>query len=143
MSGGAMMVAAVDWATVGLIVGTISPLMGVPMTMVALYLRSLRDQQVQRGSEMSRRFEAVEEDLRVMQRSLGDFERDYTTKEEWLRESMHARQQLERLTEMMGRIESQMDNANGLASQMGRAVTAMVELSRQLAGGGAESAGGL
>jgi hypothetical protein len=130
-----MIVASVDWGTFGLVVGAIGSLTGVPLTMVALYLRGLREQQVQRNGETSRRVEAVEDDLRAVRQSLGRFERDYTRKEEWLRESMHARQQLERLTELTARIESQLENSNGLAGQLGRAIAAMVELSRQLAKG--------
>ena len=98
---------------VGVLVGALAPLIGIPLTMVALYMRGLREQQVQHNGETGRRVEAVEDDLRAVRRSLGRFERDYTRKEEWLRESMHARQQLERLTEMMARIESQLENSNG------------------------------
>ena len=135
-----MILAEVDWQTMGLLLAALGPLTGVPLTMVAFYLRGLREQQQQRNQETARRVEVVEDDLRAVRVSLGQFERDYTRKEEWLRESMHARQQLERLTEMMARIESQLENSNGLASQIGRAVAAMVDLSRQLAAA-AESRG--
>lgn len=135
-----MMLAEVDWQTMGLLLAALGPLTGVPLTMVAFYLRGLREQQQQRNQETARRVEVVEDDLRAVRVSLGQFERDYTRKEEWLRESMHARQQLERLTEMMARIESQLENSNGLAGQIGRAVAAMVDLSRQLAAA-AESRG--
>ena len=128
-----MILAEVDWQTMGLLLAALGPLTGVPLTMVAFYLRGLREQQQQRNQEAARRVEVVEDDLRAVRVSLGQFERDYTRKEEWLRESMHARQQLERLTEMMARIESQLKNSNGLAGQIGRAVAAMVDLSRQLA----------
>jgi len=135
-----MILAEVDWQTMGLLLAALGPLTGVPLTMVAFYLRGLREQQQQRNQETARRVEVVEDDLRAVRMSLGQFERDYTRKEEWLRESMHARQQLERLTEMMARIESQLENSNGLAGQIGRAVAAMVDLSRQLAAA-AESRG--
>jgi len=135
-----MILAEVDWQTMGLLLAALGPLTGVPLTMVAFYLRGLREQQQQRSRETTRRVEVVEDDLRAVRVSLGQFERDYTRKEEWLRESMHARQQLERLTEMMARIESQLENSNGLAGQIGRAVAAMVDLSRQLASA-AESRG--
>ncbi|HUW83142.1 MAG TPA: hypothetical protein VMZ31_10130 [Phycisphaerae bacterium] len=135
-----MILAEVDWQTMGLLLAALGPLTGVPLTMVAFYLRGLREQQQQRNQEAARRVEVVEDDLRAVRVSLGQFERDYTRKEEWLRESMHARQQLERLTEMMARIESQLENSNGLAGQIGRAVAAMVDLSRQLAAA-AESRG--
>jgi hypothetical protein len=134
-----MMLAEVDWQTMGMLLAALGPLTGVPLTMVAFYLRGLREQQQQRNQETARRVEVVEDDLRAVRVSLGQFERDYTRKEEWLRESMHARQQLERLTEMMARIESQLENSNGLAGQIGRAVAAMVDLSRELAA--AESRG--
>jgi len=135
-----MILAEVDWQTMGMLLAALGPLTGVPLTMVAFYLRGLREQQQQRNQETARRVEVVEGDLRAVRVSLGQFERDYTRKEEWLRESMHARQQLERLTEMMARIESQLENSNGLAGQIGRAVAAMVDLSRELAAA-AESRG--
>ena len=135
-----MILAEVDWQTMGMLLAALGPLTGVPLTMVAFYLRGLREQQQQRNQETARRVEVVEDDLRAVRVSLGQFERDYTRKEEWLRESMHARQQLERLTEMMARIESQLENSNGLAGQIGRAVAAMVDLSRELAAA-AESRG--
>jgi hypothetical protein len=47
---------------------------------------------------------------------------------------MLARQQLERLGEMLARLQADMENVRGLAGQFGRAVTALVELADRLAG---------
>ena len=63
-------------------------------------------------------------------------ERDYTTKEEWLRESMLARQQLERLTEMVARMQARLEDGDGLIGHLARTTDAMVELTRGLAGKG-------
>ena len=44
---------------------------------------------------------------------------------------MLARQRLEHLTELVTRIEAELENGQGLASQIGRAATAMLELARR------------
>ena len=44
-----------------------------------------------------------------MRQDLAETQRDYTGKEEWLRESMAARRQLERLSEGLTRLETRME----------------------------------
>lgn len=84
----------------------VGPLVGVPLTVITFYLRSLREHQVSWHGETTRRLSAVEAGLGELRRSLDDFERNYTTKEEWLRECLHARRVLERVTEATVRIEA-------------------------------------
>jgi hypothetical protein len=117
-----------NWTTLGLIVATAAPLVGVPLGVIALYLKSLRDYHINRSNEMTQRVGHLDEALDSVTRQVRDMERDYTTKEEWLRESMYARRQLEKLTEMVMRIEAQLENGNGLAHHFAQATQAMVRL---------------
>ncbi len=118
-----------------------SPLVGVPLIVITLYLRAIREHQTSTMVEITRRIEAMEASMRDLLRATADFEREYTTKEEWVRESMLARQRLERLTEMMARIEAEMENGQGLAAQIGRATAAMVDLVKRLSSAGCEADG--
>lgn len=122
-----------SWDQLGLLVGVLSPLVGVPLGMITLYLRAIREHQTATMAEMARRIETLERAINDLLRATADFEREYATKEEWVRESMLARQRLERLTEMAGRIEAELENGKSLAVELGRATTAIVEVVRQLA----------
>lgn len=123
-----------DWEQMGLLIGVLSPLVGIPLTVITFHLRAIREHQTTTMAELAHRLETMEGSVRDLLRSTADFEREYATKEEWLRESMLARQRLERLTEIVTRIEAELDNGKGLASELSRATAAMVEVVRQLAG---------
>ena len=73
----------------------LTPLVAVPLTVITFYLRSLREQQVSWHRELSQRVAVVERALTEARKAVDDFERDYTTKEEWLRECMFARRAIE------------------------------------------------
>ncbi len=122
------------WEQVGVMVGVLSPLVGVPLGMIALYLRAIREQQSITTSEIARRIHTIEASLDHLVRRTAEYDREFATKEEWLRESMLARQRLERLTELVTRIEAELDGERGLAAEIGRATTSMIALVRQLAG---------
>jgi len=122
------------WEQVGVLVGVLSPLVGVPLGMIALYLRAIREHQATTTSEISRRIHIIEASLDSLVRRMGECDREFTTKEEWLRESMLARQRLERLTELVTRIQAELDGDRGWATEIGRATAAMLELARRLAG---------
>jgi len=88
------------------LVGILTPLVAVPLTFITFYLRSLRDNQKVWHGEFLRRAEMTERATAELRRRVRDFERDYTTKEEWLRESVLARRALERLNEERVRIDA-------------------------------------
>jgi hypothetical protein len=117
-------------------VGVLSPLVGVPLVMITLYLRAIREHQTSTTSEITRRIHVIEASLQHLLQRTGELDREYATKEEWVRESMFTRQRLERLTELVTRIEAEMDNGRGVAAEIGRATAAMVELARQMSGVG-------
>lgn len=95
----------------------LTPLVAVPLTVITFYLRSLREHQVSWHSELVRRVESVETSLADLRKALNEFERDYTTKEEWLRECMLARRTLEQLKETTVRIETTMQSILGNKSR--------------------------
>jgi archaellum component FlaC len=104
------------------IVGVLAPLVGLPLGMITLYLRTIRDQQTTKHYEMLQRIECLENSIRGLSHLVNTFERDYTTKEEWLRESMHARRQLEHLTEMVGKLQVSVEHSGDLAAEFLKAV---------------------
>ncbi len=94
------------YETVVPLLAVLTPLVGVPLTVITFYLRSLREQQATTHAELMRRLDAQESCLVEFRRTIRGFERDYTTKEEWLRECMQARRTLSRLTETTVRLEA-------------------------------------
>ena len=128
----------VNWSSTVVTLATLTPLIGVPLTMITLYLKGIRDYQIRRYEDIESRVNHLDETMHGVSQTIRGFERAYTTKEEWLRESMHARQQLEKLTELVTRIQVEMENGNGLASVLVQATQAMVELTRALVQKGLE-----
>ena len=98
-----------SWQEMGLLVGVLSPLVGVPLTVITVYLRAIREHQTSTVSEITQRIETMESSIRDLLGRTASFDREYATKEEWVRESMLARQRLERLTEMVTRIEAELE----------------------------------
>ena len=94
----------------GTLLTILTPLVAVPLTMITFYLRSLREHQISRHAEVVRRLESAESALGELRKALTEFERDYTSKEEWLRECMLARRTLEQLREATVRIETTVQN---------------------------------
>ncbi|HOW72644.1 MAG TPA: hypothetical protein PKY77_18750 [Phycisphaerae bacterium] len=132
------------WEQTAVLVGILSPLVGTPLAMITLYLRAIRDQQASGISMLTRRIQTMESAIHELVRSAADFEREYTTKEEWVRESMYARQRLERLTELATRIQVELENGHGVAAQIGRMAAAMTDVAaacRQMTGVEVESEG--
>ena len=90
----------------GSFLAILTPLVAVPLTVITFYLRSLREHQVSWHAELIRRVESQERSSVELRKVLTDFERDYTSKEEWLRECMLARRTLEQLKESAVRLET-------------------------------------
>jgi hypothetical protein len=96
------------WISTAPILAVLGPLVGIPLTVITFYLRSLREQQVAWHAELMRRFESLERSTLELRRHVDEFERDYATKEEWLRECLHARRVMENLTETTVRLDATM-----------------------------------
>jgi hypothetical protein len=122
-----------NWEQIGVIVGALSPLVGVPLVMITLYLRAIREHQTHSMAGVSHRIELIEISIRDLLRSTADLDREFATKEEWVRESMLARQNLERLTQMVTRIQSELENGQSLAAELGRMTASILELAGRIA----------
>ena len=98
-----------SWEQFGVVVGVMSPLVGVPLVMITFYLRTLREHQTNTLAEIRHRIDTMEVGLRDLLRRTAELDREYATKEEWVRESMLTRQRLEHLTELATRIEAELE----------------------------------
>jgi len=99
------------WESSATYLTVLTPLVAVPLTVITFYLRAIRESQLSGHAEWARRFEAVEASAGQARARIAEFERDYTTKEEWLRECMHARGRIEQLSEATVRLETLMERA--------------------------------
>jgi len=79
------------------LLSVLAPLVIVPLSVITFYLKSLRDLLRSRHEELAQRVRKQAESLGDLRASVAAFEREYATKEEWLRECLHARRVLERL----------------------------------------------
>ena len=122
-----------NWEQATMLVGLLSPLVGIPLVVITLYLRAIREHQMTTSAEINHRVQTIEGAIHDLLKATAGFEREYTTKEEWLRESMTSRQRLEKLTEIMTRLQADMENGHGVAAELGRTATAMTQVAQQLA----------
>ena len=90
----------------GTIFMVMTSIVAIPLTMITFYLRSLRDQNQSWQREIDRRMGEVESVVSQLRNEFADWERDYTTKEEWLRECMYARRMIQQLLESTVRLET-------------------------------------
>lgn len=88
------------------LLAVLAPLVGVPLGIITFYLRALRDDQRTRHTDLARRLDILEAAAPALRENLADVERNYTTKEEWLRELMLARARLEKLAAVAARLQA-------------------------------------
>lgn len=100
------MMAASFWEYGGTYLAVLTPVVVVPLSVLTFYLRGLRDQQIKGFADAERRFDGLDASIVQLRQAVADIVRDYATKEEWLRESMHARRRIEQLTESAVRLET-------------------------------------
>ncbi len=105
------------WEIGGTFLTVLTPLVAVPLTVFTFYLRSIREQQTSWHAQIVRRLESTEAAALELRKTLREFERDYATKEEWLRECMHARGKLEQLSEAVVRMETLMERQQALGNR--------------------------
>ncbi len=91
------------WEAAGTFAAVIVPLVSVPLTVLTFYLRSLRESQDARISEVRERLQASEQRLADCREGLCDIQRNYVTKEDWLRELLAVRRRLEALSDAVAR----------------------------------------
>ncbi len=123
---------AANWQFAGVLVGTLSTLVGIPLTAIVLYLRAIREDQRSVQADLRRQIARIEDQCNRTESSVEHVERHYATKEEWSRENMIARRQLGRLTELMARLQAELESSRGLATQFVRATNAIIGLTERL-----------
>jgi hypothetical protein len=121
-----------DWNLAALVVGALSALAGVPFAAICLYLRAIRDGQRNLQAALTERVSQLEADRRRIEETIDSVEINYTPREEWLRETMLARSQLERLTELIAGLRAELESSRALATQFHRATNAIVAFTEQL-----------
>ena len=126
------MAAVLNWELIGTMIGALSMLVGIPLSAIVLYLRAIREEQRLLQVTLARRVEKIEAECQRVELAVEQVQRSYTTKEEWVRETMLARHQLERLTELMARLQAELESSRGLATQFVRATHAIIELAERL-----------
>jgi hypothetical protein len=94
------------WTTAAIFVAVLAPLVGVPLTVFTFHLKSLREQQLLRLTALDRRLDLIGGAVRRLREELNSLRRDAATKEEWLRESLWARSEIERLVVALARVET-------------------------------------
>lgn len=94
----------------GPLVAVAASMVGVPLTVIVFYLRSLRENLLFGQQSLARRIEAQEAAGAELRRAISDLPRDYTTKEEWLRELLHTRRVLEEVKEASIRVQTTLDD---------------------------------
>jgi hypothetical protein len=97
---------ATEWNQTLALLVVLGPLYAVPSALLLFYLKALRDHLSIRHADLARRIDRVEHATAELRRGIGDFERDYATKEEWLRECMWTRRSLERSTRALARFDA-------------------------------------
>lgn len=101
---------------VGALLTVLAPLLGVPLTVITFYLRGLKEQLKGTQAELVKRMETLEQAAVELRREWRLAERDFATKEEWLREVLDARRQIERLSAETLQLKLRLDMSSGRAS---------------------------
>ncbi len=86
----------------------LAPVIVIPMTVLTFYLRSLRDIHTLHYDGCMRRMESLEASVVELRHQVAVWQRDFTCKEEWLRECMYARKRIEHWSEVTSRLEANM-----------------------------------
>jgi len=99
---------SINWTTIGVLAGTVVPLLGIPLALVSQYIKGIHEIQVKRTEDLIDRINYLGEQIQLLSKVVHEFERHYTTKEEWLREMNQTRSHMEKVTEMVTQL--QMEN---------------------------------
>lgn len=98
-------------------VAAIGGMVGLPLTVMVHYLRAIRDDQKQLRTEHGR-----------LEQRVGGIEREYTTKEEQVREGALVRRQLEKMTDLLIALQSRLDTEAGLTAQLNRLIEQLIKV---------------
>ncbi len=121
-----------DWQVITTLLAAAGTVLGVPLTAILFYLKVIRDDQRHFQTGFLRRISKIEAECDRIELALEKVERRYTPRDEWLRETLLARNQLGRLTEILARVQAEMESSRALATQFVRATHAIIQLTERL-----------
>lgn len=120
------------WILIATSLGSAAALVGVPLTAIVSYLKAIREDQREFRASLLDRIGQIETECDRIETAVDHVERQYTTREDWTRETILARNQLTRLTELMARLQAEMETSRALATQFARATQAIIGLTERL-----------
>ncbi|MFQ5430182.1 MAG: hypothetical protein ACE5E1_07725 [Phycisphaerae bacterium] len=123
---------ALNWPLIATLIGAAAALAGLPLTLIVVHLRAIREDQRSLRADFTRRVDRIATECERIGIETRRMDRRYTTKEEWIRETMLARRQLGRLTELMARLQAELESSRGLANQFVRSTHAIIALTDRL-----------
>ena len=94
--------------SIATLLSILAPVIVIPMAVLTFYLRSMRDIHTLHYKACMRRMESLEASTMELRRQVTAWQRDFTSKEEWLRECMHARKRIEHWSEVTSRLDANM-----------------------------------
>ncbi|HUU82567.1 MAG TPA: hypothetical protein VM243_03585 [Phycisphaerae bacterium] len=118
------------WDHIGTVIAVTAPLVGAPLAAITFHVRTLREHLTGRLAALTQRIDHLDRLIDSLARRVREVDRDFVNKEEWIRESMLARGERQRLGEAVVRLETQKETTcDGLAAagrmdRMARAVLA-------------------
>lgn len=123
----------VAWQWVATMLAVLTPLVGIPLTVITFYLKALRDQQVGRHAELANRVGVLDAAVERLRDDAAELHRDAVTKEEWLRESMWARGRIEQLSAGVTRAIAELEQLATVGATADRAARAVAQLEERIA----------
>jgi chromosome segregation ATPase len=114
------------------VLAVLAPLVGVPLTVILFHLKGQREQMRTRLADLAERIAMHGVALERVREEVTALQRDYATKEEWLREGMWARGQIERLAAIITRSQAVLEQLSTAPATAERAVRAVQRLERWL-----------
>lgn len=135
-----MAIAGGSWLELAVLVVSILVAGGLQGGLIIAYLRNVTAESNRRHAAHDR---AIGELRQSQLASAVSASKEFASKEEWLREAMHARQKLDTLTEMVAGLTASVNSGMSVASQLRPVLDAMVEATRAAAttAGGGHSSG--
>jgi hypothetical protein len=123
-----------DWLSVAAFLAVLTPLAGVPLTAILFYVRGLREQYAGRAAQLLSRVDRLEGLTDTLIQRITDVERNCATREEWIRESMLARRERQRLIEGVIGLQARLQEANGggLVARLDRATQAALAAAERM-----------
>ena len=133
-----------DWFSLGALLAVLTPLAGVPLTAILFYLRGLREQYASRAAQLLGRVNRLDGLTDMLGRRITEVERNGTTREERIRESMLVRRERRLLTKAVVRLQAQVQSLDGggraaRVDQAARAILAAAERIERACESGAQS----